>query len=413
MNTNTCYVEIPLKVKVEFEFPSELKFAEKFPLCCPRHAGYYKHLKEVHKSDDERALSILEGLVLYVWFLQNNLNKPNGLQLCRDFLHIFGWFPEITCIYQKIIRICTEKTDSKEEKIEVDDVKLSELVNHIFQEIKRIKDTNNSLLKRFEIFKMWCKCLPFDLDNEAIKYMQENCNVRVGEGIQNHFFHGETLRLYTDSQWIKNLSLWSATMLNYFSHKLKEDHPKVAFLKLKRRELEYKHKLTYQRITKAIGHSEELQIEVLQWIKDEKDFYADWRILEEDQRKPQLSNSFGFKGQPEYLTNLYNQLYKFDLIKCETSKDDFINTLSKNWDDTKSKILWNCETVQIRYIIDQMQPMFDGLTVSNIERSKKHLTKQNKALTASNLSNASSRMKMMDIKDKDLIQSFFKQQAEN
>ena len=51
-------------------------------------------------------------------------------------------------------------------------------------------------------------------------------------------------------------------------------------------------------------------------------------------------------------------------------------------------IHWECETIQLRYIIDQLKPYFEGLNLKNIEDSRKFISKQGNRIKASNLSNA-------------------------
>lgn len=126
-----------------------------------------------------------------------------------------------------------------------------------------------------------------------------------------------------------------------------------------------------------------------------------------NKQKTKVENkNFEFKGNEKRLKMLYAALEKNDFIRLKTTKEDFINVFALDWDKHDSKIYWNCETVQIRYILDQIKPKFANMTFANIERSKKFFSKHNTHISGSNLSNAGSKNKHFDIKDKDKIDTY-------
>ena len=109
-------------------------------------------------------------------------------------------------------------------------------------------------------------------------------------------------------------------------------------------------------------------------------------IAEKPTTKVKLS--FGFKGTEAKLktviTQLANQVDLLNESKCVT--DHLLDILtSKSLTNKMHKVYFGCETVQIRYIIDELKNYFNNLTPATIEESGLFYTKTNKLLKAQNL----------------------------
>jgi hypothetical protein len=98
--------------------------------------------------------------------------------------------------------------------------------------------------------------------------------------------------------------------------------------------------------------------------------------------------SFGFKGEEAKLksviTLLNNQVDFLNESKCSTEHLVTILT-SKALTSKMHKVYFGCETVQLRYIIDELKYYFNNLTPTALEKSGLFYTKTNKQLKAQNL----------------------------
>jgi hypothetical protein len=98
--------------------------------------------------------------------------------------------------------------------------------------------------------------------------------------------------------------------------------------------------------------------------------------------------SFGFKGTEAKLksviTQLANQVELLNESKCDTDHLRDILT-SKSLTKSMHKVYFGCETVQIRYIIDELKNYFTNLNPAALEKSELFYTKTNKLLKAQNL----------------------------
>lgn len=98
--------------------------------------------------------------------------------------------------------------------------------------------------------------------------------------------------------------------------------------------------------------------------------------------------SFGFKGNETKLksviTQLNNQVELLNESKCST--DHLITILTaKALTNKMHKVYFACETVQLRYIIDELKDYFTNLIPTALEKSELFYTKTNKLLKAQNL----------------------------
>ncbi|HRB51427.1 MAG TPA: hypothetical protein PKX63_06600 [Niabella sp.] len=98
--------------------------------------------------------------------------------------------------------------------------------------------------------------------------------------------------------------------------------------------------------------------------------------------------SFGFKGTEAKLksviTLLNNQVEFLNESKCST--EDLVTILKSKALTTKMhKVYFGCETVQLRYIIDELKNHFNNLTPTALAKSELFYTKTNKLLKAQNL----------------------------
>jgi hypothetical protein len=143
------------------------------------------------------------------------------------------------------------------------------------------------------------------------------------------------------------------------------------------------------------------------------DFVAPMK-LEED--KPEYTGKqykicFGFKDDVEKLRPVINQLcHQIELLNEDvTHADDLIKILTvKSFLPGAIKIQINCELKQFRYTIDKLQPYFNDLSLSNIERSQIFYSKKDTLITANNLSSSNSKGKI-EPKEKSTIDKIFKQ----
>ncbi len=98
--------------------------------------------------------------------------------------------------------------------------------------------------------------------------------------------------------------------------------------------------------------------------------------------------SFGFKGTEAKLksviTQLNNQVELLNESKCSTEHLITILT-AKALTNKMHKVYFGCETVQLRYIIDELKNYFNNLTPTALEKSELFYTKTNKLLKAQNL----------------------------
>lgn len=107
------------------------------------------------------------------------------------------------------------------------------------------------------------------------------------------------------------------------------------------------------------------------------------------------SFSFGFKLKHkkvaiESLLNLINNLNantNINLLNIhQTSPKHLLEVLiADNLEDIEHKIHFNCETTQLRYILEKLSSHFSNLTYANIQRSSLFYTKRNRLLRADNL----------------------------
>lgn len=127
--------------------------------------------------------------------------------------------------------------------------------------------------------------------------------------------------------------------------------------------------------------------------------------------KVKYSNSnkitFGFKGDKEKLLSVLNRLHlKINLLQEEkTAVEQLYKVLtSKELKLGIHPIYFNCETTQLRYIIDKLSPYFDKLKFSIIERSQLFYSSNNTLINAQNLSSS----KVDEPKEKATIDEIFK-----
>lgn len=118
--------------------------------------------------------------------------------------------------------------------------------------------------------------------------------------------------------------------------------------------------------------------------------------------------AFGFKDDVQKLTTVINQLcHQIELLNEEVAEaDDLIKVLTaKSFLPGAVKIQINCETKHFRYIINKLRHYFNELSLINIERSKVFYSKNNKLITANNLSVSGSGV---EPKEKATIDRIFK-----
>lgn len=99
--------------------------------------------------------------------------------------------------------------------------------------------------------------------------------------------------------------------------------------------------------------------------------------------------AFGFKDDVQKLTTVINQLcHQIELLNEDvTEADDLIKILTaKSFLPGAAKIQINCETKHFRYTLDKLKPYFNDLTLINIEKSKVFYSKNDRLITANNLS---------------------------
>lgn len=111
----------------------------------------------------------------------------------------------------------------------------------------------------------------------------------------------------------------------------------------------------------------------------------------------------------DYPMSFYKKLY--DITKnllliddTETSEDDFINVFtSSNPFALNSKIQFTKNNNLVSYFLRKIQPFFENLNFTSVEISKCFYNKQNKLLTATDLSTALSRGQKKQLFEKDNI----------
>lgn len=102
--------------------------------------------------------------------------------------------------------------------------------------------------------------------------------------------------------------------------------------------------------------------------------------------KPSLKKSF--------LIDLYDVCIDLFLVDdVEVSENDFIEVFTAAKPDPEMRIIFKEKNYGIVYFLEAIQPFFDNFTFTSIEQSKNFYNKQNKLLTATDLSSAKSRMK--------------------
>lgn len=102
--------------------------------------------------------------------------------------------------------------------------------------------------------------------------------------------------------------------------------------------------------------------------------------------KPSLKKSF--------LTDLYDLCIDLFIIDDEkVSESDFIDVFTSSKPNPYLKIIFEEKNYPIVYFLESIQPFFDNLTFTSIEQSQNFYNKQNKLLTASDLSATKSRNK--------------------
>jgi hypothetical protein len=117
--------------------------------------------------------------------------------------------------------------------------------------------------------------------------------------------------------------------------------------------------------------------------------------------------SFGFNADVVKLRTVINQLcVKIELLNNTTETEDLIKILTaKDVLPGSVRIQFNCETVQLRYIIDKLKPFFNALNPKNIELSACFFTKKGTLIKAQNLYTN----KIANPKEKDKIDNIIKQ----
>lgn len=117
--------------------------------------------------------------------------------------------------------------------------------------------------------------------------------------------------------------------------------------------------------------------------------------------------SFNFNGNKSNLLNVIRELNnQIELLNEDvTTPQQMVDVLTaRNLDASLPKIQFNCETTQIRYVIDKLQPKFSNLTFSEIERSGLFFSKKDNVLSRTNLS----RSKVDNPKNETVIDDIFK-----
>lgn len=116
----------------------------------------------------------------------------------------------------------------------------------------------------------------------------------------------------------------------------------------------------------------------------------------ESLEKSSYGTFFGLKSflKKSFLNDLYDLCLDLFLIDDEVvSESDFIEVFTALKPSQNIKIKFNEKNYPIVYFLESIQPFFDNFTFTAIEQSKNFYNKQNKLLTATDLSSTKSRNK--------------------
>ncbi|WP_415376399.1 hypothetical protein [Patiriisocius sp. Uisw_017] len=133
-------------------------------------------------------------------------------------------------------------------------------------------------------------------------------------------------------------------------------------------------------------------LNVLTYIVDKYSLKASFK----KQSKIELSkfSYFGAETKRSTLIKIFDIASDLKIFDDEVFfQDTFINVLSSNPTKTDEVIVFNCNNEIAAHFINCIQPLFNNLSIAQINKSKSFVNKQGKVLNQSDLDNANKRLR--------------------
>ena len=130
-------------------------------------------------------------------------------------------------------------------------------------------------------------------------------------------------------------------------------------------------------------------------------YLVDRYSLKESYKKRNLTintkySYFDIKAEvkPSLLEQLYDVSVDLEIIDDEIiTEDTFMNVLSVNPTISNEVIIFKCNNELAAHFINCIQPLFNNLTIAQINKSKSFINKNNKTLNQADLDNANKRLR--------------------
>lgn len=112
-------------------------------------------------------------------------------------------------------------------------------------------------------------------------------------------------------------------------------------------------------------------------------------VISKEDEKVSNKNKFGYFGSINIIHHLFSTLVEIGLVEDEGNQRQlFYDILSNPEESAKGKLKVVCKNGEAAYIFQELKILFNGLTPSNIEKSKLFINKKGAIITANDLSKA-------------------------
>jgi len=296
---------IKLEFKEVYEFRSVPKkydrFPDDFPYCSEPYKKTFEWWINTTKIDyEKRAIYLTKWYFVYQEMFKEYNKETIDYDLNNDLL---GFLMSSLDAYERnwMMSLVSHfiKNNYKQDNAKEANEKLLPKLGLYFKSKLIPQKGRIDFLEVLQIFSEWIKILPFPNNKEAREHAKKaGVKLTIGESEYNRFL-GHGIRLHTSDELIKLLKNWGSTMLKYYSNKLKETNPDLAYKELRIKTHEANQNKIYDTL-EGIKKGEDLELwnqSVKGWLSNEKAFYME---LKEDFQAKEL-----FDKQVNQLTEFW------------------------------------------------------------------------------------------------------------